>query len=71
MNIPYSYISPCYIKIAVINYYYYTGTWGIPRLRNSVKSSSYYRVTSNFISVYAYGARSSVSFLTVLGVERS
>ena len=65
MNIPYSYVSPCYIiiQIAIINYYN-TGTWGIPRLRDSVKSSGYSRVTSNFISVYPYGARSSVTFLS-------
>ena len=36
-----------------------------------VKFSCCSHVTSNFISVYAYGARSSVSFLTVLGDERS
>ena len=59
-----------HIKIAITNYYC-TGMWGIPRLRDSIKSSGYSRVTSNFISVYAYGARSSVSFLTVLGDERS
>ena len=45
------------------------------RLRNSVKYSGYSRVTSNFISVYAYGAQSSASFLYnspgLLGDERS
>ena len=57
-------------KIAIINYYY-TGMWGIPRLRNCVKSSGYSRVTSNFISFYVYCTQSKVSFLTVLGDERS
>ena len=57
-------------KIAIINCYY-TGTWGIPRLRDSVKSSGYSRLTSNFISIYVYGARSSISFVTVLGDEQS
>ena len=74
MNIPYSYISLCYTitynKIAIINYYY-RGTWGIPHLRDSVKSSGYSRVMSNFISIYTYGARSSVSFLTARRDERS
>ena len=49
----------CHNKTAII-IYYYTGTWGILRLRDSVKSSSYSHVTSNFISVYACSARSSV-----------
>ena len=69
------YICVIYILLIYISHIYinncYTGTWGIARLRDSVKSSCYSRVTSNFISVYAYGARSRVSFLTVLGDERS
>ena len=46
-------------------------TWLFSEIKALVVSMSYCRVKSNFISVYAYGAQSSVSFLTVLGDKRS